>query len=126
MAIEKANTIEERRAHWRQMTIKNTVFINFLSVFAIVDYVFDCLLPGVRKEGLFDINSLPPGKFFMFLLSADSFQNQLFPKVLSGIPSECQTDGIQISLEKMSGLIWVQYVCKSYQQMTLGDKELMG
>ena len=31
------------------------------------------------------------------LSSADFFQNQLFRKILSGIPSECQTDWIQIS-----------------------------
>ena len=33
------------------------------------------------------INSLPPRKFFMFLSSADFFQNQIFQKILSGIPS---------------------------------------
>ena len=28
------------------------------------------------------------------------------------------------SVNVLSGLIWVQTVCKSYQQTTLGDKEL--
>ena len=56
--------------------------------------------------------------------SADFIQNQLFRKILSGIPSECQTDWIQIRPDIMSGLIWVQSVCKSYQQTTLGDKAL--
>ena len=28
--------------------------------------------------------------------------------------------------DKMSGLIWVQTVCKGYQQMTLVGKELSG
>ena len=33
------------------------------------------------------VNYLPTGKFYMlFLLSADFFQNQLFLKILSGIP----------------------------------------
>ena len=45
-----------------------------------------------------------------FLLSADFFQNQLFRKILSGIPSGWQT--------VLLGLIWV---CKSYQQTTLED-----
>ena len=66
------------------------------------------------------INTLPPGKFFMrFSLSADFFQNKLFPKILSGIPS----DWTQIRPDVSSGLIWVQSVCKSFQQMTLGGKE---
>ena len=41
--------------------------------------------------------------------------------ILSGIPSECQTDWIQIRPDILSGLIWVQTVCKSYQQTTLVD-----
>ena len=60
--------------------------------------------------------------FHALLSSADFFQNQLFRKITSGIPSECQTDWIQIRPDIMSGLIWVQTVCKSYQQTTLGDK----
>ena len=31
-----------------------------------------------------------------------------------------QTDWIQIRPDNLSGLIWVQTVCKSYQQITLG------
>ena len=42
-----------------------------------------------------------------FLLSADFFYNQLLRKILSGIPSECQTAWIQIG----------------YQQTTLADRE---
>ena len=37
-----------------------------------------------------------PLGFFVFLSSADFFQNQLFRKFLSGIPSEFQTVWIQI------------------------------
>ena len=54
-----------------------------------------------------------------YLSSADYFQNQLFRKIVSGIPSACQTVWIQIRPNILSGLIWVQTVCKSYQQMTL-------
>ena len=53
--------------------------------------------------------------------SVDFFQNQLFLKILSGIPSECQTDWNQIRPDILSGLIWIQSVCKSYQQ----NKDLM-
>ena len=70
---------------------------------------------------------LPPQKFFhAFLLSAVFFfQNKLFRKILSGIPSECQTVWIQIRPNILSGLIWVQTVCKDYQQMTQRGKELI-
>ena len=62
----------------------------------------------------------------LFLSSADFFQNQLFQKVLSGIPSGCQTVWIQVRPEVLSGMIWVQTVCRGYQQTTLGEKELNG
>ena len=70
-------------------------------------------------------NTLLPWKFFhAFLLSADFFfQNELFRKILSGIPSECQTDWIQFRPDIFSGLIWVQFVCKGYEQTTQVDKE---
>ena len=48
----------------------------------------------------------------------------VFQKIISGILSECQTVWIQIRHDILSGLIWVQSVCKDYQQTTLGDKEL--
>ena len=70
------------------------------------------------------LNSAPLEIFPAFLSSADFFQNQLLGKVLSGIPSECQTDWIQISPDVLSSLIWVQSACKGYQQMTLVENEL--
>ena len=49
-----------------------------------------------------------------FLLSNDFFfQNQLFQKLISGIPSECQTVWIQIRPDKLSGLIWVHFLLLS-------------
>ena len=60
-----------------------------------------------------------------FLSSADFFQNQLFQKILSRMPSECQTDWIQIRLDILSGLVWVHSVCKGYQQTTLVGNELI-
>ena len=50
--------------------------------------------------------------FASFLSSAEFFQNQLFRKIISGIPSECKTVWIQIRSDKMSGLIWFQTVSK--------------
>ena len=55
----------------------------------------------------------------LLLSSADFFfQNYFFQKILSGILSECQTVWIQIRADILSALIWVQTVCKGYQQTT--------
>ena len=56
--------------------------------------------------------------FYAFLSSADFFQNQLFEQFFH-VPSKCQTDWIQSRPDHLSGLIWVQSVCKCYQQTTL-------
>ena len=69
-------------------------------------------------------NSAPWEIFHAFLCLLIFFQNKLFRKIFSGIPSECQTNWIQIRPDILSGLIWVQSVCKGYQQTTLGGKEL--
>ena len=63
--------------------------------------------------------------FHTFLFSADFLQNQLFQKNLSGIPSECQTGWIQTRPDILSGLIWVQSVCKGYEQTTGVGNELV-
>ena len=61
--------------------------------------------------------------FHAFLQFADFFQNQLFQKFLSVILSECRTVWIQIRPDILSGLIWIQTVCKGYQQTTLVDRD---
>ena len=82
----------------------------------------------LKNQSDLGLSSLPPGYFCMlfFLSSADFFQNQLFQKILSVIPSECQTDWIQIRPDILSGLIWLQTVCKSYQQTTLQFSSIKG
>ena len=65
------------------------------------------------------------GIFSLFMSSADFFQNQLFHKILSGIPSEWQTVWIQIRPDFLSGLIWVQTVCKGDQQTAQVGKEFI-
>ena len=52
------------------------------------------------------------------------FQNELFLKILPGIPSECQTVWIQIRPDRTSGLVLVQTVCKGFQPTTLVGKDL--
>ena len=65
------------------------------------------------------IDSLRAGYVFMPLLSSDDFfQNKLSQKIISGTLSECQTVWIQIRTVVLSVLIWVQTVCKGYQQTT--------
>ena len=53
-----------------------------------------------------------------FLSPSDFFQITFLRKLLSGIPSESQTLWTQIRPDILSGLIWVQTVCKDYQHMT--------
>ena len=68
------------------------------------------------------LNFLPPGKFsplFCRLL--------IFFKINFLKNSVRNMIRVSISLDRadvLSGLIWFQAVCKSYLQMTLGDKEL--
>ena len=52
------------------------------------------------------------------------FSKLTFSKNVSGIRSECQIVWIQIRPDVVSGLIWIQTVCKGYQPTTLTDKEL--
>ena len=59
-----------------------------------------------------------------FVVCWTFFHDQLFWKILSGIPSEHQAVWIQIRPDVLLGLIWFQTVCKSYQQMTLVGNEL--
>ena len=47
------------------------------------------------------------------------FSKPAFWKILSGIPSECQTGWVKIRPNNVLGLLYVQTVCKGYQQMTL-------
>ena len=59
-----------------------------------------------------------------FIVVCWFFSKSIFWKFLSRILSECQTVWILIRPDKMSGLIWLQTVCKSYQQTTLVGNEL--
>ena len=61
----------------------------------------------------------PPGNFSRFLAVWCFSQNQLFRIILSKIPSEYQIDWIQIRSEVLLDLIWIQTVCKGYQQTTI-------
>ena len=74
--------------------------------------------------------------FHAFLLSGGVFWGVLkltFLKNSFRIPSECQTDWIKIrpdilsnliKSDILSSLIWVETVCKGYQQTTLRNIEL--
>ena len=62
-----------------------------------------------------------PDNFYDLLSSVDIFQNKLFRRFFSGLPSECQkTVWIKIRPEILSGLILIQTVC----QKTLAGEEL--
>ena len=67
---------------------------------------------------------MPPGNFFMpFLSSADFFQNQLLKKIQEYHLSVKQI-GSRSGPILLSGLVWVQSVCKGYKQSTQVGKEL--
>ena len=67
----------------------------------------------------------PLGNFFCLFVVCWFFSRSTFMKNSFKNHSECQTVWIQIRPDVASGLIWVQTVCKSYQQTTLGGEELM-
>ena len=60
-----------------------------------------------------------------FVASLLFFKINFFEKNISGIPSVCQTFWIQIRPDILSGVIWMQTVCKGYPQTTHGDKGLI-
>ena len=60
--------------------------------------------------------------FMLFCHLLIFFKIFFFRKNISGIPS--MSNSLDPDQAIMSGLIWVQDVCKSYQQMTLVGKEL--
>ena len=75
---------------------------------------------GTPNSGT-DSNSIHIYSWVIFLhafLSSAFFQNKLFEKVLSGIPS-VSNSLIQIRPDILLDLVWVQTVCKVYQQTTL-------
>ena len=47
------------------------------------------------------------------------FKINFLKKILLGISSGCQTVWIQIRIDILLGMVWVQIVCKVYQQTTL-------
>ena len=111
-----------RKKSNKQQTSWQRAIINYNLLFVLTCKVFFIYIQEVH----FINNPLPTEIFCMlFLSSADFFQNQLFQKILSGISSACQTVWIQVRPDILLGLIWVQTVCKSYQQTTPAGKELI-
>ena len=64
------------------------------------------------------VNSFNAGSYFMFLSPADFFETRLFHKQIIQEHYQCPTVWIQITTDILSALIWVQFVCKYYQQTT--------
>ena len=73
---------------------------------------------GPLDKSAWEFNSACWVIFHAFVVVCGLFQNSLFQEVLSGTPSECQMVWIQIRTDIVSVLIWVQTVCKGYQQTT--------
>ena len=64
------------------------------------------------------------GYFYAVLSPNDFFKVNLF-KIFFQEYHQCQKIWIQIRQDVLSGLIWVQAVCKSYQQITPAGKGLI-
>ena len=83
----------------------------------------DVLSPSTEKNNKITISYEP---FYAVVDKSAKFvilfvilcQNNFFPKILSETLSECQTVRIQIRTDILSVLIWVQSICKCYQQTT--------
>ena len=74
-----------------------------------------------KIPGLVFINSLPPGKFFMLFCRLIFFKINFFEKFFQEYHLSVKQIGSRLG-PTLSGLVWVQSVCKSYQQRTLGEK----
>ena len=61
---------------------------------------------------------------WFFVLCWFFFSKSTFSKILTGIPLKCQTVCIQIWPDVFFGLIWVQTVCKGYQQKIIAGSQL--
>ena len=76
------------------------------------------LLSAAVAIGTLRVNSLHAGKCSMtFFFKINFFKN--FFQEYQKLPSESQTVWIQIRPDILSDMIWVQTVCKDYQQMKL-------
>ena len=74
--------------------------------FSKVEFLYADLILFLKQywQKVFELQCVL-GNFHAFLSSADLFQNQCFLKILSGIPSKCQTVKIQFRMDILSGLI---------------------
>ena len=61
---------------------------------------------------------------FIWCFACWYFSKSTFWKIISGIPSEWQTVWIQFRPDVLSGLMWVQTVCKGYQQTTFSRQRV--
>ena len=86
--------------------------------------LFCSSVPMVPVRAVAVLNLCPLGNFPCIFVVCWFFQINFFENFLLGIPSECHTVWFQIISDVLSGLIWVQTVCKCYQQTTLVGKEL--
>ena len=85
---------------------------------------FEWTLKGSTGTSEILLNSLHAVSFLMLSFwSADFFQNLLFQKIISGIPSACQTVWIQIRTNILLVLTWIKTVCRQ-QKLSPAGKSL--
>ena len=99
---------------------KWTFFIKVFSNYLIQDY-------DILNNFVFSLKVLPDGYCEIIAICCHLlifFKINFFRKIISEIPSECQTDSFQVRPDISLGLIWIQFVYKGYEQTTLVDMEV--
>ena len=105
-------------------SIMLNISIYHLSIYHITVIILHIILFVVTAFCLYQLclfNSLPPGNLFpLFCRLLIFFKINFFEKFFQEYDQSLKQFG-----SSLSGLISAQTVCKSYQQATLGGKELM-
>ena len=94
--------VATNKSHW--LKVQSRRFKNYIH----------CICEKVYFDQLLDFQIL----LLLFLHTLLLCHTLLFGCWIFSIPSRCQTAWIQIRPNILSGLIWVQTVCKGYQQTT--------
>ena len=106
---------------YQQMTLVGQELRWLGAAFQMCSFLETCIM-GPPRPSMF-INPLPAGNFSpLFCCPLIFFKINFFEKFFQEYHQSVKKVWIQIRPEVMSGLIWVQTVCKSYQLMTVkGD-----
>ena len=115
------------KAGWSGSTIITLLWSLNLWNFCVVEIKGALWIFRANLCGYLTLNILIPACwviFYAFSSSADIFQNRLFRKILSGIPTECQTISDPYQARHFVRPDLGSNFCKSYQKMTLSRRRV--